>query len=330
MYFKQTCNIELSGKYRLRGLHACEIKRSVHQIVQSAKLQLPLSVVFRNQQLLSRIRLVDKIKVGDAVKIDLGYNGNNRTEFTGYIKRINAKQPLELELEDEMYLMRKVIFKKSFKKAQVRDVLKYLLDGLNEKYNTGIELYKEIPDLTVTNFVIDNASGVEALQALADTYFLASYLVTLNGKKTLYSGLKYGLMLDEIKYKINRNVISVDELKYDESDVGDHRVNITNIKNDGSVYKFSYGNKKDTAFNFYYYGDYTEAQLKHMADAELAKKVTGYRGTFETFLIPNAQPGNIANITDEQFNRNGRGYIGTVTTTFGSGARRKPEIDISL
>ena len=332
MYVKQTCNIELAGMYRLRGLHSVEIKKSVHQIVQSAKLELPLSVMFQNPVLQTDepVRLLDKIKVGNTIKIDLGYDGNNRTEFTGYIKRINLKQPLELECEDEMYLLRKIIYKTNFKKAQVRDVVKYILAKLNETYNTGIELYDNIPDLTVTNFMLDNVNGIEALQALADTYIIYSYLTTINKKKVLYCGLLYGLKRGDINYHVNKNTISVDDLKYDEKDVGDHYVNITNIKNDGSAYKFSYGNKKDTAFNFQYNGDYTEAQLKYMANAELAKKVTGYRGTIETFLIPNVEPGNIAVITDEQFKRNGSGYVGSVTTTFGSGARRKPEIDISL
>jgi hypothetical protein len=336
MYVKQSCNIELAGKYRLRGLHNVEIKKSVHQIVQSAKLELPLSVVYRNAKMLERIRLIDKIKEGDSIKIDLGYNGKNQTEFTGYIKRINLKQPLQLEMEDEMYLMRKVRFTKNFKKAQVRDVVKFILDSFNAKYNTGIQLYNNIPDLTVTNFMLDNVNGIEALQGLADTYFVNSFLTTLPStgsggqKKVLYCGLLYGLIREDVKYSLNRNTVSADDLKYDETDIGDHYINITNIKNDGSVFKFSYGNKKDTAFDFHYYGDYTEAQLKHMVNAELAKKVTGFRGGLETMLIPNVQPGNIANITDAQFNRAGRGYVGTVTTTFGSGARRKPEIDISL
>ena len=133
MYVRQTCNIEIAGKYRLSGLHSVEIKKSVHQIIQTANLELPLSLVYRNSQMLERIRLIDKIKEGDSIKIDLGYNGKNQTEFTGYIKRINLKQPLELELEDEMYLMRKVRFTKNFKKAQVRDVVKFILDELNTK-----------------------------------------------------------------------------------------------------------------------------------------------------------------------------------------------------
>lgn len=334
MYVKQTCNIELAGKYRLRGLHSVEIKKSVHQIVQSAKLQLPLSVMKLNNDLslpaLERVRLIDNIKEGDTIKIELGYNGNNREEFTGFIKRINLKQPLELELEDEMYLFRKIRYTTNFKKATLKQVLTYLLAKYNQTYGLGVELYDKIPDLTMTNFLIENATGIEVLQSIADIYLQSSYLTTINEKKVLYCGLLYGLARPHINYSLNRNTVSADDLKYDQSEVIKYFVKIVNFRNDGSKHEYSYGNKKDTAIQKNYNGDYTDVELKRMAEAEIAQQVTGYRGSIETMLIPNVEPGNIAVIKDTQFGREGRGYIGTVTTTFGSGARRKPEIDISL
>lgn len=331
MYVRQTCNIEIAGKYRLRGLHACEITNSVHQIVQNAKIELPLSVVYRNNQLLERIKLIDKIKEGDSITIDLGYNGKNRREFTGFIKRINTKMPLELELEDEMYLFRKCIYKKNFKKSSVKEIIQFLIDGLYNQTGLRLEIYKNMPELTVTNFIIDNANGIEVLQGLTDTYgVFNSYLTTIDGKKTLYCGLLYGLLKNRVKYKINRNTISTSDLKYDQKDQAKHRVRIVNIKPDGTKEEFSYGDKKDQEITMYFSGSHSEAELKQLADVELQKKVTGYRGGFETFLIPNVEPGCIADISDHQFNRTGTGYIGTVTTKFGSGARRNPEIDISL
>ena len=331
MYVKQTCNIEIADKYRLRGLHSCEIKKSVHQLVQSAKIQLPLSVLYRNNQLLKRIKLIDKIKEGDPIKIDLGYDGKNRREFTGYIKRINAKMPVELECEDEMYLLRKVNYKRNFKKNSVKEIIKYLLQGLYDKTGLRLELYSKMPELTVTNFMINNANGIEILQGLKDLYpMFNSYLATIDGKKVLYCGLLYGLHNKRIKYKLNRNTITVNDLKYTEKDQDNHRIKIVNIKPDGTKEEFVFGDAHATEINFYYSGSHTKNELKQLAEAEIVKKVTGYRGGFEAFLIPNVQPGDIAEITDEQFNRNGTGYIGTVTTKFGSGARRKPEIDISL
>lgn len=322
--------VELAGSYLLNGLHSCEIKKSVHQIVQTAKITLPLSVVHRNNQLLERIKLAEKIKEGDSISIDLGYNGLNKNEFTGYIKRINLKQPLEIECEDELYLLRKTFYKKNFKKNSVKEVLNFLLQGLYDRTGLRLELWDKMPELTVTNFIIDNKNGVEVLQSIADTYFLDSYLTTVDGKKILYCGLSYGLKRDTINYQLDTNTVSHGDLKYDQTEEVKYRVKVINFKNDGSKYEYSYGDKKDQEIQKHYHGNFTDAELKRMADAEISKGIAGYRGSIETMLWPDVQPGDIVSIEDKQFGRSGTGYIGTVTTTFGNGARRKPEIDISL
>lgn len=332
MYVRQSCNIEIAGKYRLRGLHGVEIKKSIHQIIQTATLQLPLSVVKRNKELLERIPLIDKIKTGDKITIDLGYDDDNKREFEGYISRINLKQPLELELEDELYLMRKIYFKKSFKKASVKELLNFLLKGFYDSTGIRIELYDKMPELTITNFVIDNANGIQVLQALVDTYpIFNSYLTTIDGKKVLYCGLQYGIQRNRVKYELNRNTVSVDDLKYDVTEAQQYFVKVVNIQPDGTKTEFSFGNKTDQERTLYFTGSHTKEQLKQLATEQLQQEVTGYRGGFETFLKPAAQPGDVALIADRQYNREGRGYIGTVTTKFGTGgARRTNEIDISI
>jgi hypothetical protein len=77
----------------------------------------------------------------------------------------------------------------------------------------------------------------------------------------------------------------------------------------------------------------TDTDIKHVSDAEFEKyKTAGYKGSFETFLKPAAEPGTISDISDLQFKeRSGRYFIGTVTTEFNtSGGKRKLEIDIRV
>ena len=323
--------IELAGKYQLAGLHSCEIKKSVHQIVQTAKVTLPLSLVQQNNDLLERIKLIDKIKEGDAISIDLGYNGKNKREFTGYIKRINLKQPLELECEDELYLLRKTYYTRNFKKNSIKEVLKYLLDELFTKHGLRLELYDKMPELTVTNFMIDNANGVEVLQKIADTYpIFNAFLTTINGKQVLYCGLLYGLLKNHIVYELDTNTVNHGDLKYNQDEAIIYKVKVVNIKTDGTKHEFTYGPAKGQEITMHFSGDHSEKELTALSKAELAKKVTGYRGGIETMLWPDVEVGDIAVIRDKQFGREGTGYIGTVTTTFAGGARRKPEIDISL
>ena len=92
MYLRQTCSIEFETKdgtkYRLGGLHAYEGKKSVHQIVQTCKVELPLSILIRNNEILERVKLIDKIKEGDKVTVYLGYNDDNKKEFEGFRRQI--------------------------------------------------------------------------------------------------------------------------------------------------------------------------------------------------------------------------------------------------
>jgi hypothetical protein len=331
MYVRQTCLIGLAGKFTLAGLHGCEIKNSVHQIVQTARITLPLSLVQQNNELLERIKLTDKIKEGDSITIDLGYDGKNKREFNGFIKRINLKQPLELECEDRLYLLRKTFYTRNFKKNSIKDVLKFLLDGLFTAHGLRLELYDKMPELTVTNFMIDNANGVEVLQKIADTYpMFNSYLTTINGKDVLYCGLLYGLKRNEVIYELDTNTVNHSELKFNQEEAIVYHVKVVNFKPDGTKHEFTYGPKAGQEVTLHFSGIHTEAQLKTLAEVELSKKVTGYRGVIETMLWPDVQVGDVAIIRDQQYGRTGTGYIGTVTTTFASGARRKPEIDISL
>ncbi len=335
MYLGQmTCDITFGDKYRIRGVNGIEIKKSVHQLIQTAKVLLPLSVVMKSSDLkMERIKIIDKIKEGDTISIAFGYNGNNLTEFTGYIRKINPKQPLEIECEDEMYLMRKLFLKKSFPKNDVKDVLQYLSDEVYKMFKIRFKLHDDIPQVTVKNFLIKGANGLAVLQELSDKYLLNSYLVTINGEKVLYCGLTYGLQLQRVKHVLNKNTISIDDLKFQPNDQT-YKIEIRHIPLDGKEIKYEFGDKNGIALiPVRVQGNKTKAELQHIADAEFEKyKTSGYKGSFETFLIPYVEPGFIDDLTDEQFkDRSGSYYIGTVTTTFNtSGGRRKPEIDIRV
>ncbi|MDI3319127.1 hypothetical protein [Pinibacter soli] len=338
MYLGQTtCEIAIADKYKLRGLHEVQIKKSVHQIVQTARLTLPLSVVMKNSDtvgnVINRTKLIDYIKEGDKISIAFGYDGKHRNEFSGYIKRMNPKQPLELELEDEFYLLRRLRLRKSFLKSDVKVVLTWLMNELHNAFGVSYPLYNNIPDCIIYNMRIDNANGVEVLQDIANKYLLVSYLTDLNGVKTLYCGLKYGLRKQHVKYVLNKNTIRIDDLKFRTVDDTTYKVEVFNQLPNGQLKKFVFGDTKGEVLKLRVSGERSEAELKQRAEAEMTTyNTTGYKGKLEALLFPYIEPGCIADISDPQFkNRAGSHYVGTVTTIFGvSGGRRIPELDITV
>lgn len=335
MYLGQmTCEIGIGDKYRLRGANAIEVKKSVHQIVQTAKVQLPLSVLFRNEKILERIQLIDKIKEGDAITIAFGYKGNNKTEFTGYIKRINHKQPLELECEDEMSLLRKLYLKKSFVRNDVKDIIQYLSDEVYKAFNVRLKVYEEMPKVEVRNFVINGQNGLWVLQALADKYLQASYLTTINGERVLYCGLTYLEHKDrEVKYVINKNTVNVDDLKFN-PDVNNVKMVVKLKRRDGTTKELVYGDSDaEVVENFAPPAEMDEATIERVVkEAINRKKANGYTGSLQGMIFPYIEPGYRVELNDLQFaNRYGKYYIGTVTTNFDTGGgKRKVEIDFKI
>ena len=348
-----TCKITIAGKYVLRGVNSIEIKRSVHQVIQTAKVVLPLSVVMRNDQLQTRIKLVDKIKEGDNIKLEFGYDGVHRTEFEGYIRRMNDSLPLELECEDELYLMRNVRLKESFKTISLRKLAALVLSRYNEQYGTNVVLYAGVPEMELSKYQINDASGLDVLTDLKEKHLMCSYLTTVNGVKTLYVGLAYSLQKGVVKYALARNTIGKGDLKYAGSDTSRHKVVVVNKRRDGIIHKLFYdgtdfsttdaakvkGKKQkpetvagdETKIELP--GDLSDGYLKQLAKSAWLKSSTkGYKGGFETFLFPFSEPGTVALLSDPQFTgRGGRYFVGTVTTTFGvSGGRRKNEIDLKV
>lgn len=336
MYLKQTCRVYFETqqgiKYLLKGLHSYEGKKSVHQIVQTCKVELPLSVLYRNKDITVVQNLIDKIKEGDKIIVELGYNNKNVREFEGYIKRINPKMPLELECEDEMYLLRKIRLTKSFKKNDVREVLQYMMDELYKQQGVRFELYDNIPKVDVFNFWMDKANGITVLQELEDKYLLNSYLTTINGRKVLYCGLMYGLKKKRVKYIFNRNTINLNDLKYNKPNDRTFKVEIRHVASDGHEIKYEFGDKHGEEHKILLQANMTEAAIKHYAEGVLqGLQAGGYKGHFTTFLIPHIEPGDISDTTDPQFiERGGNYYTSTVVTKFGSGARREPEIEVRV
>lgn len=334
MYLGETtCKITIADKYVLRGVNSIEIKRSVHQLVQMAKVTLPLSVVSRNSEIYQSIKLADKIKEGNKIVLEFGYDGNNKQEFEGYVRRINEEVPLELQCEDELYLLRYCYYKESFKDVTLKKLLDFVLNGLQQKCNLKLSLYDKMPELTFKKFQINNATGIDILQELKDKYGLSVYLTTVNGVKTLYAGLAYSLEKGTAKYALGRNTIGKGELKYTGAEDKKYKVKVVNFRRDGTKLEFETGDANGESKTLYFYGDNDKAHLKVMAKAELEKTRTkGYKGSFETFLFPFSEPGTIASISDQQFGgRQGSYFIGTVTTSFGvQGGRRNNEIDIKV
>lgn len=84
-------------------ISSCEIELSWKMICGKAEIVLP-----RNIKDFDKQKVKDVFRKGDPVEIYLGYNGDLKLEFKGYIDIVSANYPITLKLEDEMWKLKQI------------------------------------------------------------------------------------------------------------------------------------------------------------------------------------------------------------------------------
>ena len=300
------------------------INQSIHSVVQTAKFKVPLSARLHHNGEITSVKTSEMFKPGDPVSIELGYNGALYPEFNGYITRLVYGQPLTVECEDAMYIVRKTHVTENRAEIKLKEVVALCLNGL---YNVE----GEIPDVTLNDFTVLNESALNILQNLSNDYGLGVYFTP---QARLYCGPLYGYRSGNVRYDFHRNIKPMqNELKHQEEEDVKLKIIARSWRADGSLIEEEVGDVNGYTRTLWYYGIEDSSDLKSRAVNEISRyKFSGYTGYFTSLLYPYAEPGMRADITDPDFaERAGSYYIESVETRFGlSGASRKIEPGIKL
>lgn len=318
------------GDYTFSSVNNVEIKRSIHNIGSTAKIIIPASanLLMKNQPVGVAVETAKQFKTGDAVEIQLAYGDDLRTEFKGFVKRINYTTPVEIECEDYVYWLKKKDIKHSWASTTLNEVLNYIITGTH----SDIKISGQVPDVAMTDFEI-KSNAADALGKIKTNYGLAVYF-EMDG--TLYAGLSYVPDKGTVKYNLNGeecNVIKGDSLKYRNADDVKLKAKAIHMKADNTKVEVEVGDDDGELRTLYFYDVESTDQLKKLAEQELEKyKFNGYEGKITTFLQPYAEPGMTAEIEDVEFQeRSGSYYIEATEVGFStSGARRIADIGIKL
>ena len=286
-------------------VHEVEIQKSRKSLTNTCTVTLPRKIRVLNGDINTIL------KRGSKVVVKLGYDPELRTEFTGYIARIDAKIPFVVYCEDEMWKLKQNSFTKAWKKVSLKEVIKYVYAGKSR-----------VADLQLGGFVIKQQSTAQVLDALKkfslqcyfdpDGVLVADFAGSLAGKPK------------EVRYDFNTNIIDND-LEYRRKE--DIRIRVKGIskQQDGKKIEVFFGDT-DGDIRTLNYVNLTKEELTKIVQKELAKlKQDGFKNGFETFGVPYAEAGYIALLTDPELaERNGSYLIEAVTITSGvSGFRRK-------
>lgn len=377
---KTVINLDFCNSY--------EASDSWRDLTNNGKLIIPKNLYFRDQ--FGKLRPLAGTNVnvggfssndplvlrGDKVSIVSGYKyfatknaaretTNTNTIFTGYISKVGSKIPIEMQLEDNMWLLKQTpVDTQTFKKTDnLSTILKALVDKCNSIYNTNFTV-NALTETTFGSFIIGNETACQVLQRLQKTYGFESYF---RGNELRCGSLIYIPSEAVTKnFVFQRDILPDDELEYVRKDdltlsaiarntltettgkltkdgqAKTKKVRIevlVTLRNGKQVIKeIKRGDKVATnnegeRRTLFFPGAKTVDELGKLALAELVKYYyTGLKGSFTTFGLPFMRQGDNANIIDNILpERQGLYRIKKVEYSGGvSGLRQKIFLDFKI
>lgn len=315
------------GKYSHVKPHEVKIKKSIFEYVNKAVIKLPLTARVKQSGkiITATTETAKEIKEGDKVIIQLGYNGSLKTEFEGFVARLNFTSPLEVECEGYSYQLRKKQMSGTMTKTTLLDVMKKLVEG------TDIVLdEKQIPKFPIDKIIMEKKTGTEVLEQLRK---ISNQLIrfTFTGN-TLWGGLAYFQNKGEVKYRLGYNVIKDGNLKKREAKNDEVTVNWVGELKDGTKVTATSGTKGKVQVRSSHAITDKES-LRQLADADVQKQsYDGYEGKITAFGVPFCDTGYKCILEDVKYPERGGNYIvQTMEANYGlSGFRRSVGIGAKL
>ncbi|MGV4332517.1 hypothetical protein [Ornithobacterium rhinotracheale] len=319
MYLNINLHITIGEKVSFEVAKSIEINRSLQKLSNTAVVVLP-----REFKEAKGKRLLDYIHIGDAIKIELGYNGELHKEFEGYITNIGAEIPTILECEDEMYkLKRTQKFNHTFANASLKDILQFIAPNYS----------LDCVDMSFGKFMIQNATAFEVLQELK------KYGIRCDFKSNvLHAGTLVDFKAKELhKFVFGKNIRKSSDLKYISKEKRECKIKAISLQKGTSkkvVYEF--GTPINGERTLHMPLNLTQLELKTQAEKYYNSVVfDGYEGSVNGWGVPRTDAGDTLELVDPNYpdkHRDGKFLIESVTIKVNAadGFKRENKIGMKL
>jgi len=258
-------------------------------------------------------------KTGDEVKISLGYDGELTQIYEGFISGIRQKFPLQFDLQDEIYQLKKTSVTLSLNNPSLSDLLvKIMPEGI---------AYEITAEQNLGQWRISNATPAEVLNELRKKHGIFSFF--RNG--VLYVGLSVvsELQKTHVFNFFTPQIITAEALNYLDASERKIKVVCKSIDNVNNTLEATAGDQ-DGETRTLYFNNKTEPDLKATAK-RLANelKYSGYEGNFTAFATPAVNHGDIIELINNEIPEQSGGYIcDRVVTRAGWGIGGRQDIYI--
>lgn len=318
------------GGFMFTTVNEVVIRKSVHSVVETAEVHIPAVAMIRRKGLAQPERRMtsELFSNGDAVVIQLGYNGSLKTEFTGYVKNVVCDKHVAVECEGVSWLLRRTVPENVVDARDVQSAIvaiKKTLPGLHVKCRDNVAL---------TNVFSPGMSGLDVVNAI-NTYsdgnircFMAERDVLWCGR--FYSACEMGEVFNSggvVKYKLGYNALRDSELKVHNTEAAPAQVSYMRRPINGVIETGTTAKAGDTGANYVRMLNHVAGGqgLKRLADERMTRfRYKGLEGRLTAFLQPYVQPGYSVSIIDSlNKDRDGTYVAESVEVRFGVGGARR-------
>lgn len=271
----------------LKGVSKVEIFSSVESLSDTARIEIPAYI--NNKP----YNIEAVVKRGMAVTISLGYNGQNKQEFKGFVRSVSVNSPCVIECEDEIYKFRKEVKSEVFVKKSVTDILKSIAGQI------GYPVESKVDALVYDKMVINQATGYEVLQKIQEQFRILIYM--WNGK--LYANYM-AMERNGVEYLNFQKNVKASNLTFVRAEDVKVKVNIKGVGADNKATKqISVGEPGGEVINLPDRLNMTsETALQNIANEEKRRvSYTGFRGDVTIWGRPYVASAWVVNVKDDDY-----------------------------
>lgn len=315
--YQMTAKITI-GNLQFNFCNSVEIESSVQNLTDTCRIIQPKKLLVDGQPLVAGGMAL--IKIGDKVKVELGYEHQYDTVFTGYVRDVKTKIPVEIICEDEMFQLKQYSLTRTYESVRLRDLVEYATSKLQNKPKI---IYTD-PNIQLGKFRINYATGAQVLEELRKTYGLYSFF----RDGVLYVGVPYSLSdpsyRKDVKLRFDQNMV-MDNLTYKNAEDSKVLVRASSVRaSDNKVIKTAYGDPNGTVQKLELPNMDVDSLNKYAKRLYESLKYTGYMGDFVTFGKPYVRHGDAVMLHDPDLpERDGNYLVQKVVRSFSEAGYRQ-------
>jgi|GEM_PF-1393410 len=264
---------------KIRRVVSIELTRGGNALGTTGTVLIHANAFYNNQQ----IDLSKYVVRGAKVTLDLGFDTRLVRELTGYVSKVKPTLPLEVELEDGFFQLKRKGVKGQFKSVSLKALLKSILPS-------GVKF--EAADIQIGNLTIEPTNVADVLARLHKDHNIQFWFDPegnlIAGR--LNSHRQAGLPV--YTYKQGQSLVKSD-LEYTRAEDLKIKINGINHLPKNKKEKYSLGDAGGDQYDRNYYNLSTSDFRAAVRRDLQAYKIDGFKGSFTGLGLPAIQPGDI-------------------------------------